>query len=59
MTESTADPETTEQPDPQAFERFAEVARKVFAAPRDEVEKRIERATKKRKSKRERKKKAA
>ena len=49
--------ECNSTPDPKEFEQFAEVARKVFAAPKDEVEKHMERAEKKRKAERERKKK--
>lgn len=44
-------------PAPQEYDRFADIARNVFAAPKDEVEKRLDRSEQKRKAKRERKKK--
>lgn len=52
MIEATGEPGAT--PDPQAFDRFADIARNVFAAPKAEVEKRIDKAEEKRKRKRER-----
>ncbi len=48
----------TPQDDPAAFDRFADIARKVLAAPREEVERRIEASKKKRVNKRDRTRKA-
>ena len=48
MIETTGEPET---PDPKAFDRFADIARKVFAAPEAEVEKRLHNAEAQRKAK--------
>jgi hypothetical protein len=44
----------TDTPDPKAFDRFADIARKVFAAPKADVEKQIGKAGARRKAKRER-----
>ena len=55
MIEATSEPET---PDPKAFDRFADIARMVFAAPKAEVEKRIYKAEARRKAKREKRKQA-